>query len=238
MRDRFTDLLSDYLDHDLPRGEAEALERHLSGCAECRETLAALERVKTHAATLVDPPAPTDLWAGIASRIGTAGSTSVGPRRLVVHELPRRASVWSVPQWALAAAAFAVVALGVSWVVQNRMTPGLRTAAQQHAPIAGRSTPVLAPSTGPDVEVASFDATAIETEISQLQQALNAGRDKLDPKTVQVLEENLRIIHKATEDARRALERDPANVELRQYFAGSVQSKLDLVRRATQLAGV
>ena len=241
-KDRFTDLLSDYLDHDLPRGEAEALERHLTGCAECRETIAALERVKMRAATLVDPPVPTDLWAGIESRIGSAGSTS-GPRRVVVHELPDprsarvlRPALWSVPQWALAAAAFVAVALGVSWVAQNRMTPSLRPTADQRlsAPASG---PVVEPA-GTDVAAASFDATAIESEIGQLQQALDRGRDKLDPKTVQVLEENLRIIRKATEDARRALEQDPANRDLLQYFAGSVQSKLELVKRAAQLAGV
>jgi len=93
------------------------------------------------------------------------------------------------------------------------------------------------PGTG-TTSVASFDAAQIESEIVQLQQALDRGRDKLDPKTVQVLEENLRIIRKATEDARHALEQDPANRDLLQYFAGSVQSKLELVRRATQLAGV
>jgi len=238
MKDRFTDLLSEYLDHDLPRGEAEALERHLAGCAECRDTLAALERVKTRAATLVDPPAPTDLWAGIASRIGTAGSTSVQPRRTVVHELPDprsarvpRPSAWAVPQWALAAAAFLVVALGVSWLVQGRMTPGLRQVAVRSANPAARPTTDA-------TSVVSFDATQIESEIGQLQQALDRGRDKLDPKTVKVLEENLRIIRKATEDARHALEQDPANRDLLQYFAGSVQSKLELVRRAAQQAGV
>jgi len=238
MKDRFTDLLSDHLDHDLPRGEAEALERHLAGCAECRDTLAALERVKTRAATLVDPPAPTDLWAGIASRIGTAGSTSVQPRRTVVHELPDprsarvpRPSAWAVPQWALAAAAFLVVALGVSWLVQSRMTPGLRQVAVRSANPAARPTTDA-------TSVVSFDATQIESEIGQLQQALDRGRDKLDPKTVKVLEENLRIIRKATEDARHALEQDPANRDLLQYFAGSVQSKLELVRRAAQQAGV
>ena len=238
MKDRFADLLSDYLDHDLPRGEAEALERHLADCAECRDTLAALERVKTRAATLVDPPAPTDLWAGIASRIGTAGSTSVQPRRSVVHELPGprsawqpRPSAWAVPQWALAAAAVLVVAIGVSWLVQNRMMQGLRQVAVQPA---NPSTSAMPNPTS----VASFDATQIESEISQLQQALDRGRDKLDPKTVQVLEENLRIIRKATEDARHALDQDPANRDLQQYFAGSVRSKLELVRRATQLAGV
>jgi len=231
MKDRFTDLLSDHLDHDLPRGEAEALERHLAGCAECRDTLAALERVKTRAATLVDPPAPTDLWAGIASRIGTAGSTSVRPRR--VHELPRRPSLWSMPQWALAATAVLVVAIGVSWVVQTRMTSGLRQVA-----VTPDDLPAARPNTGTDASAASFDATQIESEIGQLQLALDRGRDKLDPKTVQVIEENLRIIRKATEDARRALEQDPANRDLEQYFAGSVQSKLELVRRAAQLAGV
>jgi len=232
MTDRFTELLSDYLDQDLPRAEAETLERHLADCASCRDTLAMLERVKSHAATLVDPPAPTDLWAGIESRIGTAGSTSVGAsRRFVVHELPKRSPVWGVPQWALAAAAFVVVALGLSWVLQTRMTPALRPVVESpHA-----TTPA---ATGRiDASSAGFDATAIESEIGQLQQALDRGHDQLDPKTVQVLEENLRIIRKATEDARRALEADPANSELRQYFAGSVQSKLDLVRRSVALAG-
>ena len=236
MKDRFTDLLSDYLDHDLPRGEAEGLERHLADCAECRDTLVALERVKTRAATLVDPPAPTDLWAGIASRIGTAGATSVKPRRAVVHELPRRPAAWLVPQWALAAAAFVAVALGVSWVVQYRMTPSLRPAAvQRPAPGNGYGS-ATQPAGGIDATNASFDAMRIESEIGQLQQAVDRGRDKLDPKTIQVLEENLRIIRKATEDARHALEADPANRDLQQYFAGSVQSKLELMRRA--LAGV
>jgi hypothetical protein len=245
MRDRFSDLLSDYLDHDLPRGEAEALERHLTDCAECRDTLAALERVKSRAATLVDPPAPTDLWAGIASRIGTAGTTSVKPRRIVVHELPdpraareNRPAIWSVPQWALAAAAFVAVALGVSWVVQSRLSPPLRPPVTQQPAGAGTTygSGTSQPSGGTDATAAGFDATAIESQIGQLQQALDRGRDKLDPKTVQVLEENLRIIRKATEDARRALEQDPANRDLQNYFAGSVTSKLELVKRSVALA--
>ena len=89
-----------------------------------------------------------------------------------------------------------------------------------------------------DAALADFDAGRIEGEISDLQRALDRGRGKLDPKTVQVLEENLRIIRKAAEDARQALEQDPANRELQDYLAGSVQRKLDLVRRAATLAGV
>ena len=245
MSDRFTELLSDYLDHDLPHGEAEAVERHLAGCAECRDTLAALDSVKARAAALVDPPVPTDLWAGIASRIGPAGSSSASfiRRALAVRgpaamgyagptapsrRLPVRARGWGVPQWAAAAAAFAVVALGLSWFAQDRLRPVLRQAAD---PTRVSPGPI-------EASTASFDATRIETEIGQLQQALARGHDKLDPKTVQVLEENLRIIQKATEDARQALRKDPANRDLQDYFTASVQSKLNLVRRAAALAGV
>jgi len=235
MSDRFTDLLSSYLDHDLPRGETDAVERHLAGCAECRDTIAALEVVKTRAAALVDPPAPTDLWAGIASRIGPAGSTTAsrwsrgaarGAAASGVRGLPERSQRWAMPQWLAAAAAFAVVALAVSWFAQDRLRPVLRRVA------VGRQQE----SASSNTETASFDAARVETEIGQIQQALDRGHDKLDPKTIQVLEENLRIIRKATEDARQALERDPANRDLQEYFAGSVQSKLDLVRRA--VAGV
>src|SRR5262249_58721927 len=98
------------------------------------------------------------------------------------------------------------------------------------------STTVTQPADGGNVS-AAFDANQIEGEIGQLQQALDRGRGKLDPKTVQVLEDNLRIIRKATEDARHALEQDPANRDLQDYLAGSVQRKLELVRRAAVLAG-
>jgi len=86
--------------------------------------------------------------------------------------------------------------------------------------------------------LAAFDATRIDGEIAQLQTALDRGRGKLDPATVKVLETNLETIRKATEDARAALARDPANRELQDYFASTVQSKLDLMRRATAMAGV
>ena len=228
--DNIRQQLSDYLDHDLARDDFDAVERHLVACAECRDTLTALAAVKTRAASLVDPPAPTDLWAGIASRIGTAGSSSAASRpRPVVVELPRRprASSWFAPQWVAAAAVFAVVAAAALFTARGQFAPALRP-----------GTVAVKPGAGEQAAAASFDAEQIEGEIGQLQAALDRGRGKLDPKTVQVLEDNLRIIRKATEDAKAALEADPANVDLQDYLAGSVQRKLDLVRRAAAMAGV
>ena len=231
MSDRFTSLLSDYLDHDLPRAEYEALEHHLESCAECRDMLAGLAAVKSRAASLVDPPAPDDLWAGIASRIGTAGSASEAPRPVVI-ELPRRArSLWGVPQWLPIAAAFAVVALGAVWFAQGRL-------ASRSVP--GGQAQLRAVPSQPELQATQvgFDADRIESEIQDLRSALERGRGKLAPETVQVLEENLRTIDRALSDARTALQQDPANRELREYFAGSVQRKLDMVKRAADLAGV
>jgi len=222
MTDRFTGLLSDYLDHDMARSEADSVRRHLETCAECREVLESLANVKARAAALVDPPAPADLWAGIASRIGTAGSSSAAPH---VIELPvPRKRAWSLWQPLAAAAAFAVIAGGALWL--------------SHGWFRDASTTVAKGPQSTTYTSAGFDPAQIEGEIGQLQQALDRGRGKLDPKTVQVLEENLRIIHKATEDARKALEQDPANRDLQDYLAGSVQRKLDLVRRAAVMAGV
>lgn len=230
--DHITEMLSDYLDHDLARAEFDAVERHLASCTACRDTLTALASVKTCAASLVDPPAPTDLWAGIASRIGTAGSSSAAPaRHAVLVELPRRARAWWLaPQWVAAAAVVAVVALAGLFAARGRFGPRVRP---------GTSTlAVQSSGTGTEANSASFDAAQIEGEIGQLERALERGRGKLDPKTVRVLEDNLRIIRKATEDAKAALEADPANVDLQDYLAGSVQRKLDLVRRAATMAGV
>lgn len=224
MSDRWTDTLSDYLDDDMSAAEARELEAHMESCEECRATLAGLRMVKERARTLVDPPAPDDLWAGIASQIGTAGSTSHAKRARVI-ELPSRMHAWATP-WAIAAGlALMLTGAGAMWVVQR--------AHLGRDPVATRTSE---PSIG--AQYASFDAERVEGEIAQLQGALERGRHKLDPQTVRVLETNLTIIRQATDDARKALAADPANRDLQNYFAGTVERKLQLVKRAATMAGV
>ena len=114
------------------------------------------------------------------------------------------------------------------WFAQSRVWPNA----------SNRGGTASRPALRTDATSASFDAQQIENEIRDLQAALERGRGKLAPETVQVLEENLRTIHKALQDARTALAQDPANSELKNYLAGAVQRKLDFVRRAATLAGV
>ena len=224
MDDRWTISLSEYLDGGLSPAEESGLERHLVSCAECRAAMSELRAVKQRAGALVDPPAPDDLWAGIASRIGPAGSTSAPLARVL--ELPRRRAAWRRPALAVAAS---VALVAVSAYL---LSPGER--ASRPAPVAVTRGGAPAETT----QLASFDAARVDGEIAQLQRSLDRGRGRLDPATVAVLEKNLALIRQAAGDARRALERDPANRELQDYFANAVQSKLDLMRRATAMAGV
>ncbi len=224
MSDRWTDMLSDHLDGDLARSEAEALKRHLEACEECSRTLEELRRLKARARALVDPSAPDDLWAGIARQIGAAGPTSATSEAPIIAMPPRLRRDWPLPQ--LVAAGFAALLIGAAaiWMVRSQSAPVAQVVPTR------TSTPVAA--------LATFDAEQVAGEIAQLQAALQRGREKLDPRTVEVLERNLALIQQATADAKAALAADPANAALQSYFAVNVQRKLVLMRQATQLAGV
>ncbi len=221
MTDRWMDRLSEYLDGDLAPGERAALEAHLADCAACRTTLDDLRRVVNRAHALVDRPAGAELWGGIATRIGASGAPVVD---LAARRGRGRISL-SLPQ--LAAAAVLLVAAGAGATSLARRAPsaapstvGVSTAPEARAIPAG--LPVKAE--------ASFD-----TAVRELEQTLAAGRNRLSPKTVTILERNLARIDVAIEEARAALEADPANAYLNTHLANTMQQKLLLLRQANAL---
>lgn len=238
IHDQWTDLLSDHLDDELDGALRAALEAHLETCADCRTTLMELRRVKAAALALVGPSAPDDLWAGIASQLGTTGTTSAHAPHgngATILEFPRRRRFgfsYVTPYAVAAGFALLLVAAGAVYLARPALfgARGAQTLAQRQPAPSAESTA--------DLQAAAFDPVQVEGEIAQLERALQRGRGKLDPKTVQVLQTNLEIIRKATEDAKAALAKDPANRDLQDYFATSVTSKLELMKRATKMAGV
>lgn len=77
-----------------------------------------------------------------------------------------------------------------------------------------------------------YDAT-----VTELQQLLATERGQLDSSTVRILEQNLAVIDHALSEARRAVAKDPANPYLRAHLASTMRRKVDLLRRATVIAG-
>lgn len=209
MQDAWNDRLSEYLDDELDPGEKTELERHVAGCARCRTDLDALRAVIARAQTLRDLPPSSDLWPGVAERIGAASSPAD-------TRTPRRVS-FTMPQLVAAALALMVLSGGMVWLAR---LGGTRT---DFPPVAA-DTEVVRP--------ASVADPTHEQAIADLQQALEAGRSRLDPRTRQALEADLRAADVAIAQCRDALAAYPANVYFAACLTGARERKLALLRDA------
>lgn len=248
------DRLSDYLDGDLDAAAERDIDVHLAVCADCRVVVADLTALGRSAAAWgqVDATPAQDLWPGIAARLtesreDTSFAVTVASGQAVPRFISATNSVvgitsspawyrrrWSVGLAELAVAATVLAALG-SALVWSRpslppipaaaATPGVAVVAAMEATDDGDAQVV--PVNFAD---AQYDAAVID-----LERVLREQRDRLDPRTVIVLERNLRVIDDAIREAREALATEPANAMLNSHLAGARQRKLELLRRAAQI---
>jgi anti-sigma factor RsiW len=219
-KDAFTDRLSDYLDDEgVSAAERVAIETHLASCESCRTTLAELGEVTARASSLPDAPPDVDLWPGVADRL--TPSTSI---RAFVRPQGRRFS-FTLPQLVAAGLALMVLSGALVWVARTgdpRASLPPAEARVEHEEAAPSRV--------------AFADTNYDEAIVDLEKTLEAGRSRLDPETVRILEDNLRTIDQAIEQSRKALRNDPGNVYLNNHFAASRNRKLALLRRASALA--
>ena len=209
MHDEWNDRLSEYIDGELEPAARGALEAHLAGCEECRADLASLGAVVTRAQALTDAAPSSNLWPGIAERIGSrpARRSSLATRRFA----------FTLPQLVAASLALIVASGGMVWLAR----------------MGGPTTDF--PAVLGEVRPANFGDTAFDEAVADLQETLDAGRGRLDPETIRVLETNLEAIDRAIAQCREALLADPSSVYLNTYLAETRRRKLELLRRATAL---
>jgi anti-sigma factor RsiW len=222
MSDLWTDRLSEYLDEELAPRERAELESHLAGCAECSTTLADLRRVVARARALESTGPAGDLWPAIAARIGGASATRQGAR------IPAaRRFAFSLPQLLAAGIALMILSGGSVWLLRPDSA----------------ATPVVSVTTRPAAESALGSpvswqrraAPGYDAAVADLERVLAEGRGRLDATTVRVLEQNLRVIDRAIDQARRAVAADSANAYLNSHLAETMRRKLDLLRQAASL---
>ena len=227
IRDAFTDRLSDYLDdEDLSASEHAAIEAHVATCRECQATIDELRQVALRARSLADTPPAANPWPGISERL-TPRAPVVVP---FVTSESRRFS-FTMPQLVAAGLALMVLSGGLVWVARlgdpRASLPAAGAQVQLDAP---------EPDPAPTPSRVRFGDADYDQAVADLEKALDAGRSRLDPETVSILEENLRTIDQAIDQARKALRNDPANAYLNNHFAASRNRKLALLRRASALA--
>jgi anti-sigma factor RsiW len=250
MHEDWTDRLSDYLDGELSEAERRAVDAHLRDCAHCAGVLNDLKRVVARAQASGESARPprADLWASIAERIDArhARGAGAGLRSPVgqVAAFRGRASrriAFTLPQLAAAAALVAAVSSGIVWrlAVMREAQPVAQPF--RAADAAGPSTsaeaaqPLGAADADVRIETMVLADAQYDAAVADLEKALKAGRGRLDPSTVSVVEHNLQIIDQAISQAREALAGDPANTYLSSHLVEARRRKLDLLRRATAL---
>ena len=143
---------------------------------------------------------------------------------------------FTISQLAVAASLLIAVAVGLTWLATNRpaLTGGETTPSEEV--IQAYREPQGAPQDRGQIVPANFADAQFNAAVSDLERILREERDRLDPRTVLVLERNLKAIDAAINEARTALEQDPANPFLNSHLADARRRKLDLLRHATDLA--
>jgi hypothetical protein len=87
-----------------------------------------------------------------------------------------------------------------------------------------------------DIARANFADATFDAAVADLERIVEEERDRLDPRTVIVIERNLQAIDEAIRQARAALDSDPANPYLNSHLADARRRKLELLRRAAALS--
>jgi hypothetical protein len=198
----------------LADAERAALDAHLAECGRCR---AEAERQRALLASLRALPARVD--------------PGVDLRPAIRAELARRTSApgrWSaarslrVPLAAAALLLIAVTATITTLLLSDR---------------AGRDDVVAVDRERDDVTLASFDqerADYVRTA-DELSALLERHRDRLEPETVALVEQNLRTIEQALREAEVALLADPASPVIHEMILATHQKKVEVLRWANDL---
>ncbi len=213
------DELQDWIDGELSAEDARRVAGHVTACERCRGETA---RIRDLLDSLHDLPrdvrAPDEILSGALHRL-------TGPR--IVRLDPGGRGRGGARRAGLAAAAVTLFLVGA--IAGALLAPGGdRTASRTDGPAP--SDPA-APAA--DVELASVTAE-YDAAVDRLDDALRARRGELDPATVRIVEENLRVIDSAIREASAALAADPANPVLRDLVVAGYEQKLDLLRRAVR----
>jgi len=219
----FEATLPDYLGGTL--ADDGAARAHIVSCESCRALVRDMERIRARAATLPTLHPPRDLWAGIEARIHAMPQEAAPSRRLATRWLSQR--WYGAP---LARAAVLVIATASVTLLATHQWNGTPT---QPRTIAQPRTSLSPVSNQP--AAARTSEFIYDQQISAMRQILDARRDQLDPKTVAIIEKNLRVIDTAIAESRAALARDPANRFLAGQLDASLNTKLELLRTVAML---
>jgi hypothetical protein len=237
---RFDDLLSDYLESTLSLPVRAQMDAHAATCARCAEILADVRSIIDRAGALPVLVPSRDLWPDVAARLEApviAITTAASTRRQL-----------RMPRWIGLAAAAAVLVVATSLITREAV---LVEEAPPAAPVAVTATPSAQPAeslgaqtasptvtntAAPVREVRERAAVTYGREIERLESIVRQRESALDPATLAIIQNSMRIIDSALIEARAALARDTASRFLMEQVDKTLEKKMELLRSVSLLA--
>ena len=224
MSDRFTGQLSPYLDGELDDLSRARLEAHLAECLECTRTLSELRDIVAAAPGYEGRAPERDLWPDIAARLNEAEVVPLSSVRPSARPPVRSSARFGWRELIAASLVMAALGGGGTWL----MVAGGRL------PVGEVTTDAtIRPSDQPTINHVGLGAAEYDAAIHDLEQVLEAGRDRLEPETLHAIELSLTRIDTAIREAQAAIQRDSSSAYLSRQIAANMRRKLNLLRTAT-----
>lgn len=209
----------------LPRDQADALEAHLTVCAECRALVADARHLQSALRALgAGGPSPRS-WDRISARLDSDPEFQRAAAAAVEATSRVRRLDW---RWVALAAMLAVV-IAASLVGLRRSlgsaSPAPLTATGPAEP--GRSADELVTSIESELDLA---AQHYENAIAGLERVASDSESPLDPVVMATVRENLDIIDRAIDDSRQALRSDPQSQIAQESLFDAFRRKVALLQ--------
>lgn len=229
-------LIGDYVDGTLGADDRAAVERHLEGCAECRQLVADLAEIRGVAASLELREPPLRAWSRIeraieleqleeASQVEREASP-VEREAFAERPLNRRA----LPIWLAAAAALVLATwVGVRYAVRPAAPPQTTHATVEPSAASG---PMSAEAVEAELRAAE---SHYDKAFRGLEQIANAEQGALDPNTAATLQKNLAVIDQAINESRAAVRAQPASEPAVSSLMDNFKTKLALLQDTVAL---
>ena len=201
--------ISEHIDGDLDTGKIPSLTKHLEACPDCQKLLADFQQIKQKAKGLKKAVPSGQPWFRIRARVKEKMQTPLPEPRVRFLYFPARL------RFAVSAALLLLIAVGAGIIGFRMLTrEGARNGIN-----------------GQELALAKIQEAEqhYKLAIKALWEAVQAQKENFDPKVAETFQLNLELIDASLEDCRRAIQKDPSDLESQLYRLDVYKKKAELL---------
>lgn len=201
--------ISEYIDGDLDAGKTSSLEKHLNVCPDCQELLKDFQQIKQKARGLKKTEPSGQAWFRIQARVKEKTKAPIPEPRVRFLFFPARL------RFAVSAALLLLIFVGAVII-------GLRVV-NREGTMDGINGQKLALAKIEEAE------QHYKLAIKALLEAVQAQEENFDPKIAETFRINLELIDASLADCKRAVQKDPRDLESQYYLLAVYKKKAELL---------